>query len=117
MMHCAPIPTLPTVGIVIDLGMADCVGEPVQATDPITEIAPAVMRGGVEGDCAGAVLSLDTFDFAGHDGRSFIPTDALIAGNAPHVRIAFAIRVEVNTLHRIEIPVLRVNQRTPMKGV
>ncbi len=53
------------------------------------------------------------------DVERLVPADSLVTGDAAVLRISLAIRVEVDTLHRIKNPVRRINHRLgvlPVRG-
>src|ERR1700733_16081839 len=110
-MHRAPIPALPRIWIVMDARHADGVGEPEQRGKIVTDIAPGVMRALREGDRARAVFALLPLDLGGDDPDRLVPGDAHVAGLAAILRIALAVRIEVDPLHRVEQAVRRIDDR------
>ena len=86
----------------VDARHADRVGEAEQRREVIADIAPGVMRAVREGDGARAVFALLPLDLVGDDLDRLVPGDAHVAGLAAVLRIALAVRIEVDALHRIE---------------
>ena len=117
MVHGAPVPALPAVGIDDHLGRADRIVEPEQRAEVVAEIAPGMVRGMAGEDRAIAVLRLHPPDFGSDDIERLVPGDALVAGNAAILRIARTVRIEVDPLHRIEQSVLRIDGRFVGKTV
>src|SRR6202007_990002 len=67
------------------------------------------MRAVREGDRARAMVALLPLDLIGDDFYRLVPRDAYIAGLAAVLRIACAVRIEIDTLHRIEQAVRRID--------
>ncbi len=90
---------------------ADRVGEAEQRREVVADIAPGVVRAVRDRDGAGAVLALLALDLVGDELDRLLPGDAHVAGLAAVLRIALAVRIEVDALHRIEQPVGRIDDR------
>ena len=90
---------------------ADRVGEAVERGQIVADIAPGMMRAVRGGDRAGAVIALAALDFAGDEIERLLPGDAHVVRLAAVLRIAFAVRIEIDALHRIEQTVRRVDDR------
>ena len=116
-VHRAPVPAFPAVGIVVHLRVADRVGEAEQRGEVVADIAPGVMRAVRHRDRAGAVVALQPLDLAGDEVERLVPGDAHVARLAAVLRIALAVRIEVDALHRIEQPVGRIDDRLGVLAV
>jgi hypothetical protein len=110
-MRRAPVPAFPAVRVVMDLGHADRVFEFAQRAQVVADVAPRVMRRVAARDRAVAVHRLLPRDLVRDDVERFIPADALVTRDAAVLRIALAVRIEIDALHRIEDPVGRVDRR------
>ena len=93
----------------MDARHADRIGEAEQRREVVADIAPGVMRAVREGDGAGAVFALLPLDLVGDELDRLVPGDAHVAGLAAVLRIALAVRIEVDALHRIEQAVGRID--------
>ena len=93
----------------MDARHADRIGEAEQRREVVADIAPGVMRAVREGDGARAVFALLPLDLVGDELDRLVPGDAHIAGLAAVLRIALAVRIEVDALHRIEQAVRRID--------
>src|SRR6266571_655140 len=78
MVHIAPVPAFPAVGIMMDLRVTDSVAEAEQRGEVVTDIAPGVVRTVRYRHHAGTVGTLEPFDFAGDEIERFLPRDAHI---------------------------------------
>ena len=101
----------------MDARHADRVGEAEQRREVVADIAPGVMRAVRERDGAGAVFALLPLDLVGDELDRLVPGDAHVAGLAAVLRIALAVRIEVDALHRIEQPVRRIDDRLGVLAV
>ncbi len=110
-MHCAPVPAFPAVGIVVHARHADRIGEAEQRGEVVADVAPGVVRAVRHRDGAGTMLALLAPDLVGDDLDRFVPRDAHVAGLAAVLRIALAVRIEVDPLHRIKQAVRGVDDR------
>ena len=110
-MHGAPVPAFPGIRVVMHARHADRIGEAEQRREVVADIAPGMMRAVRERDGAGPVLAFLPLDLGGNEPDRLLPGDAHIAGFAAVLRIALAIGIEVDTLHRIEQPVGRIDDR------
>ena len=108
-MHRAPVPAFPAVGIVVHARHADRVGEAEQRREVVADIAPGVVRAVRGSDAAGTVFALLPFDLVGDELDRLLPGDADITRLAAVLRIALAVGVEVDPLHRIEQAVGRID--------
>src|SRR5687767_6804307 len=54
---------------------------------------------------AGPIAALEPLDFAGDQIEGLLPGDAHISGFAAVARIALAVRIEVDALHRVKQPI------------
>ena len=95
----------------MDARHADRIGEAEQRREVVTDIAPGMVRAVREGDGAGAVFALLPLDLVGDDLDRLVPGDAHVAGLAAVLRIALAVRIEVDALHRVEQAVGRIDDR------
>ena len=111
MVHCAPVPSLPAVRVGHDLGKAYGIEKPEHGAEVIADVAPVVMRAVADGDGARAAVATDALDFVRNDVEGFVPTDPLITRDAAVLRVARAVGIEIDPLHRIQQPVLAVDQR------
>ena len=116
-MHRAPIPAFPGIGVVVDARHADGVGEAKQRGEVITDIAPGVMRAVREGNRAGTVFALLPLDLVGDDLDRLVPGDAHVARLAAVLRIALALRIEVDALHRVQQAIRRIDDRLGVLAV
>ena len=110
-MRRAPVPAFPAVGVVVHLRHADRVLELAQRGEVVADVAPRVMRRVAARDRAVAVHRLLPRDLVRDDVERFVPADALVTGDAAVLRVALAVRVEVDSLHRIQDPVRRIDGR------
>ncbi len=55
-----------------------------------------------------AVRALLPPDLVGDDGQGLVPADALVLGDPAVLRIARAVRIEVDPLHRVQQPLLGI---------
>ncbi len=110
-VHRAPVPAFPAVGVDDHLGRADRVVEPEQRAEIVAEIAPGVVRGMAGEDRAVAVLRLHPPDLGSDDVERLVPGNALVAGDAAVLRVARAVGIEVDALHRMEQPILGIDRR------
>ncbi len=110
-MHRAPVPAFPGIRIVVNARETDRVAEAEQRGEVVADIAPGVMRTMRHRDGARAVVALHPFDLAGHEVERLLPGDARITGLAAVLRIARAVRIEIDALHRVEQPVGRIDHR------
>ena len=101
----------------MDARHADRVGEAEQRREVVADVAPGVVRAVRDRDAAGAVFGLLPLDLVGDDGDRLVPGDAHVAGLAAVLRIALAVRIEVDALHRIEQPVGRIDDRLGVLAV
>ena len=118
-MHRAPVPAFPAVGIMVDLGVTAGVAEAEQRGEVITDIAPGVMGTVRHRHDAGTVGALEPLDLARDEVERLRPRNAHVARFAAVLGIALAVRVEVDALHRIEQAIGRINDRLrvlPMRG-
>src|SRR5450755_4324279 len=74
-------------------------------------MAPCMMRAVRDGHGARAMIVLHAFDLAGDQVERLRPRDADIFRLATVLRIALAVRVEVDALHRVEQTVGRIDRR------
>ena len=111
MVHRAPVPALPAVGIVDHAGIADGVEELVRSADVVADIAPGMVRAVVGDDRALAVLGLDALDLGCDQVERLIPADAHIARNAAVLQVALALGVEIDAFHRMQQPMRRIDRR------
>src|SRR6476469_10148141 len=95
----------------MDARHADGIGEAEQRRQVVTDIAPGVMRAVRKGDGAGSVLALLPLDLVGDELDLFLPGDAYVAGLAAVLRVAFAIGIEIDALHRVEHAARRIDDR------
>ena len=110
-MRRAPVPAFPAVGVVVHLGHADRVLELAKRGEVVADVAPRVVRRVAARDRAVAVHRLLPRDLGRDDIERFVPADALVTGDAAVLRIALAVRVEVDSLHRVQDPVRRIDGR------
>ena len=110
-MHGAPVPAFPGIRVVVHARHADRIGEAEQRREVVADIAPGMMRAVRERDGARAMLALLPLDLGGDERDRLFPGDAHIAGLAAVLRIALAVRIEVDALHRVEQPVGRIDDR------
>ncbi len=68
-------------------------------------------------DRARPVLALHALDLGSDDVERLVPGDALVAGDSAVLRVALAVRIEVDALHRIEAAVGRVDDRLEVLAV
>ena len=59
----------------------------------------------------GPCSRLHALDLAGDDVERLVPADALVARLAAVLRIALAVRVEIDALHRVSRRSLRIDDR------
>src|SRR5215472_14460209 len=97
-----PIPALPRVRIVMDARHTDRIGKTEQRGKVVTDIPPGMMRAVRECDRARTVFPLLPFNLVGDELNRLGPGDSHISRLAAVLRIAFAIRIEIDALHRIE---------------
>ena len=93
----------------MDARHADRIGEAEQRREVVADIAPGVMRAVREGDGARAVFAFLPLDLVGDELDRLVPGDAHVAGLAAVLRIALAVRIEIDPLHRIEQAVRRID--------
>ena len=93
------------------LGHADAFSNFLQRAKVVADVAPGVVRGMAAGDRARAVHRLLTLDLVRDDIERFVPADPLVAGYAAILGIAFAVRIEIHALHRVEQSIGRVDNR------
>ena len=110
-MHRAPVPAFPAVGVVMDLGVADRVAKAEQGGKIIADVAPGVMRAVRHRHHARTVGALEPLDLACDKVERLLPGDAHIAGLAAVADVALAVRIEVDALHRMQQTVGRVDDR------
>ena len=110
-MRRAPVPAFPAVGVVVHLGHADRVLELAKRGEVVADVAPRVMRRVAARDRAVAVHRLLPCDLGRDDVERLVPADALVTGDAAVLRVALAVRVEVDALHRVQDPVGRIDGR------
>ena len=110
-MRHAPIPAFPAVRVVVDLGHADRVLELAQRGEVIADVAPGVMGRVAARDRAVAVDGLLALDLVGDDVERLLPADALVTGDAAVLGVPLAVRIEVDSLHRIKNPIGRIDGR------
>src|SRR5262245_23308832 len=111
MVHRAPVPAFPAVGIVVDLGVADRVAEAEQRGQVVADIAPGMVRAVRHRHHARAIGALEPLDLAADEVERLVPGDADVTGLAAVLWIALAVGVEVHPLHRLEQPVRRIDDR------
>ena len=107
-VHRAPEPALPAVGAVHELGDANEVPEAVEGAQVVPEVAPLVVRAVVHRDRTRAHRP-GTLDLRRDDVGCLVPGDALELRDPAILGVALAVRVEVDPLHRVKEPVLRVH--------
>ena len=115
----APVPAFPAVRIMMDGRVTDGIAEAVQSAEVIADMAPGMMRAVRDGHGARAMIVLHAFDLAGDQVERLRPRDADIFRLATVLRIALAVRVEVDALHRVEQTVGRIDRRPaglPVRG-
>ena len=112
-MRRAPVPAFPAIRVMRHRSAADHIEEPVARALPIAQYAPGVMRSAAVQDRPRPMLALHALNLRDDDVQRLIPADALVARDAPVLRIAFPVRVKVHPLHGIEQPILGVNHRLP----
>ena len=110
-MRRAPVPAFPAVRVVMHLGHADRVLELAQRAQVVADVAPRVMRRMAARDRAVAMHRLLPRDLVRDDVERFVPADALVTRDAAVLRVALAVRIEVDALHRIQDPVGRIDGR------
>src|SRR5207247_11300355 len=108
-MQRAPVPAFPAVGIMVDLRVTPRVAEAEQRGEVITDVAPGVVGTVRHRHDAGTVGALEPLDLASDEVERFRPRDAHVARLAAVLRIALAVRVEVDALHRIELAMRRID--------
>ena len=101
MMDSTPVPAFPAVGVMMHPRHADRVDETEIGAEVVPDIAPGMVGAVTVGDGAGPVHALLSVDLLGHQVERFVPADRLIAGNAPVLRIALAIGIEIDPFHRL----------------
>ena len=117
MVHGAPVPALPAVGVVVHARHADRVGEAEQRGEVVADVAPGVVRAVAHRDRARAVVALLPLDLVGDDVERLVPRDAHIARLAAVLRIALAVGIEVDALHGMQQAVRRVDHRLVVLAV
>ncbi len=117
LVHAAPVPTLPTVGVVIGIGAAHQVQEPEVGAVAVADVAPQVVRRASAHHRPGTELLLDPLDLVGDDLGRLVPTDPLVARDPPVLAVAVAVRIKVHPLHGVEHPLGRVDHRPPAQRV
>jgi len=93
----------------MDARHADGIGEAEQRGEVIADIAPGVVRTVRERDRAGTMFALLPLDLVGDDLDRLVPRDAHVTRLAAVARIALIVRIEIDTLHRIEQAVGRID--------
>src|SRR5262249_9072325 len=116
-MDGTPIPALPRVRIVMDARHTDRLGKTEQRGKVVTDIPPGMMRTVRECDRARTVFSLLPFDLVGDELDRLGPGDSHIIGFAAVLRIAFAIRIEIDAPHRINQPIPGIADDFPLLSV
>ena len=106
-----PVPALPAIRVVMDGGVSDRVAEAVERGEVVADVAPGVMRAVADGHGTRPMLALDALDLGGGDIERLVPRDALVAGDAALFRVARAVGIEIDPLHRVQQPVGRVDDR------
>ena len=117
MVHRAPVPAFPTIGIVVHARHADRVGETVKRRKVITDIAPGVMRAVRHRDRTGPEVAPAALDLVCDHVECLIPRDAHILRLAAILRIAPAVRIEVDAFHRMQQPRRRIDDRLGILAV
>ena len=107
----APVPAFPAVGIVVDLRIADRIAETEQRGEIIADIAPGMVRAVRDRHHAGSVRRLESLDLAGDEVERLLPGDAHITRLAAVLRVALALRIEIDALHRVKQPIGRIDDR------
>ena len=97
----APVPALPAVRVVEDGGGLEAVHEAHERAHLVADDAPVVVRRGHAADGRVAVLLAHARDLARDDVQRLVPGDALVGRLAAVLRVALAVRVEVDALHRV----------------
>src|SRR3954464_6256952 len=110
-MDRAPIPAFPAVGIVVDLRVADRIAETEQSREIIADIAPGMVRTVRDRHHTGPVRRLESLDLAGDEVERLLPGDAHITRFAAVLRVALALRIEIDALHWIQQPIGRIDDR------
>src|SRR5262249_40811090 len=105
MMHRAPVPAFPAVGVVMDLRVADRVAETEQRRKVVAATAHRMVRSMRYRHRARAVGPLQSLDLGGNEVERLIPRNTHIAGLAAVLRLALAGGIEVDPFHGIEKPI------------
>ncbi len=108
-MDGAPIPAFPAIRVMMQMGHADRITEPVERAEVITDIAPGVMRAMRVGYRARAMDALLALNFGRDDINRLIPGNPFIARNTAILGVAFAIGIEIHPFHGISQPVGRMH--------
>jgi len=104
-----PVPALPAVRVVEDVGEADEVEEARPRARAIAQVSPVVVRGGPGHDGLGTVLGADALHLAGDQVQSLVPADAYIRRLAAVLRVPLPIGIEVDPLHGVEDALLGIH--------
>ena len=118
-MRGAPVPAFPAVRIMMDGCVTDGIAEAVQSAEVIADMAPGMMRAVRDSHGARTMIVLHAFDLAGDHVERLRPRDADIFRLATVLRIALALRIEIDPLHRVEQAVRRIDCRPaglPVRG-
>ena len=78
-VHRAPVPAFPAVGIVMDLRVADRVAEAEQRREVVADVAPGMVRAVRHRHHAGPIGALESLDLAGDEVERLLPGDAHVA--------------------------------------
>ena len=110
-VHAAPVPALPAVRIIQELGVAEDVVEPRHRAHLVVEQPVVVVRGDEGRDRRRAVGLAHARDLAGDEIQRLVPGDAHVLVLAAQLGMALPFGVEVLPLHRVLDAVLRVHAR------
>ena len=103
---CSPVPAFPGIHVSHLLGIAARQGEhTVRTSMGRRNVFALSMHIGFTEDRFRRIGFIDSFDFICTDPCSFLPGDPLVSADATRLRMAFSIRIPVNSLHRIKDPV------------
>ena len=97
-VHCAPVPALPTVRVDHHLGVTDCIHKAKIGTQVITHVAPGMVGTVATQDCTLAMFAADALYLSSDDVERLVPADRLVARFAPVGAITLSGWIEIYPL-------------------
>jgi hypothetical protein len=116
-MDRSPVPPLPAVRVVKNIGEPEEVKEPAKGASFVSDVSPGMMGRCQCGDGRFSIGFLNSFNLLRDDVQRFVPANSDIRRFAPVLRMTISVRIEIDSLPWISNPILGIGPVPLDKGV